>query len=526
VATQGAPSLVAAERLRRRKARIIERWLQRAYAHLEAAKSTSPPELVDSLPQVLDRMADTLESDGPDPFLRMKGLAEEHGRHRAMSTAYTLEEVIVEHQLLHDVVVEVVEEDGPLDRDTRDRITHATMAAVRDASCEFAKQRGAATEDQLNQTDTRFRHMVEAVKDYAIFTLDPSGMIKTWNVGCMRMKRFTPEEAIGHHFSMLYPDEGKRRDEPMGHLRTAAIEGRFRGEGVRVRKGGELFLADVSITPIYEAGNVVGFTKVVQDLTERNLLMQERDLSRSDMVRLRAEADYRERFIATLSHELRSPLATAKLAADLIARSPGDGQKVPEWSAKIIDALGRCDRMLSDLLDTSRLHAGEPLALEFAHCDVKAIAESMLDELAGRHGNRFRIEADGDTTGFWSADGLRRVLDNLLSNAIKYGDPSQPVTVRLRRVDDHVLISVHNFGTIIPIEEQQNLFRAFHRTPTAQRSGKPGWGIGLALVKGIAEAHGGVVKAESYPKEGTTFTVDLPVDGAAAAADVPSSSSL
>lgn len=80
------------------------------------------------------------------------------------------------------------------------------------------------------------------------------------------MKRYTPEEAIGEHFSMLYPPEGQRRDEPLGHLRTAAIEGRFRGEGMRIRKGGDLYLADVSITPIYEAGEVIGFTKVVQDL--------------------------------------------------------------------------------------------------------------------------------------------------------------------------------------------------------------------------------------------------------------------
>ena len=523
VASQGSPNLVAAERLRRRKPRIIEQWVQRARAHLDAARSTAPPELVDSLPDVLDRMAETLESDQLDAAERMRGLAAEHGRERAAQTAYTLEEVIVEHQLLHDVAIEVLEEEGPLERTSRDVITRATMTAVRDAAAEFAKSRGAQAEQQLNLADTRFRHMVDAVKDYAIFTLDPRGVITTWNVGCIRMKRYTVEEAVGQHFSMLYPEEGNRRDEPMGHLRSAAIEGRFRGEGVRARKGGELFLADVSITPIYEAGNVVGFTKVVQDLTERNLIMQERDLSRTDSERLRAEAEYRERFIATLSHELRSPLASARLAADLIARSPRDAEKVPGWTRKILDALGRSDRMISDLLDTSRLHAGQPLALEFEHCDVKTIVEGLVDELTSRHGDRIRLEVEGDSRGFWSAEGVRRMLDNLLSNALKYGDPTQPITVRLRRVDDHELISVHNFGTQISISDQQQLFRAFHRTPTAQKSGKPGWGIGLTLVKGIAEAHGGIVKAESYPKEGTTFTVDLPIDGAAAARSAVSS---
>jgi signal transduction histidine kinase len=129
-----------------------------------------------------------------------------------------------------------------------------------------------------------------------------------------------------------------------------------------------------------------------------------------------------------------------------------------------------------------------------------------------RHGDRFRIDVDGDTVGHWSPDGLQRVLDNLLSNAVKYGDPLARITIRMRRVDEHEIISVHNHGAIIPLEEQQLLFEPFHRSYGAQSSGKQGWGIGLALVKGIVEAHGGMVKGESYPKEGTTFTIDLPVD--------------
>ena len=182
---------------------------------------------------------------------------------------------------------------------------------------------------------------------------------------------------------------------------------------------------------------------------------------------------------------------------------------------RLAKSLQRADQMIGDLLDASRLDAGQPMTLAFERCDLRALAGELRDELAIRHGDRFATEIDGATTGLWSPDALRRMLDNLLSNAVKYGDPTQPITIRIRRVDDRVLISVHNFGSIIPLDEQEKLFRRFHRAPIAQTSRIPGWGLGLALVKGVAEAHHGIVKAESYPIEGTTFTVDLPIDARA-----------
>jgi signal transduction histidine kinase len=284
---------------------------------------------------------------------------------------------------------------------------------------------------------------------------------------------------------------------------------------VRVRKNGDLFLADVCITPIFSDDNLIGFTKVVQDLTERNLLMQERDLSRTNEDRLRLEAEYRERFVAMLTHDLRSPLSAAKSAAELIVRWPDKSDKVSGWAARVSDVIDRTDRMISDMLDASRVDAGQALALKFEHCDLRQIARDVCDDLAARHGNRFVVEADAATFGNWSPDALRRVIDNLLSNAVKYGAAATPIRVGVRRVDTRVLLTVHNHGTIIPVEEQANLFRPFHRTKLAQASDKRGWGLGLTLVKGITEAHHGVVKVESYPKTGTTFTIDLPLDAQA-----------
>jgi PAS domain S-box-containing protein len=505
----------AAGRLRAAKDSLLRSWAERARDRLPQARRDDPPALLDALPHFLDQLADTLASPTPGEALRRMedALAREHGRQRAQQESWSLGEVVAEYQLLRQTIFELLERDAPLRREERDLVLDGIQAAVRNAVTEFDRIRNEERDERMAFGEQRFAQFVESVKDYAIFTVDPQGFITSWNAGAERMKQYTPQEAIGQHFSMLYPEEGQRRDEPMVHLRVAAIEGRFRGEGVRVRKNREHFLADVSITPIYGDGTTLrGFTKVVQDLTERNLLMQERDLSRTEAERLRIEAEYRERFVQMLTHDLRSPLFAAKAAASLIARAPHQEDKVRTWTQRISDAVDRCDQMISDLLDAARLDAGEKIPLKVEECDLKRVAQEACDEQSTHHGNRFRVEIQGATDGRWDPHALRRVFDNLLSNAVKYGERGASIVVSIRRVGDRVLIGVHNRGTIIPVEDQAKLFQPFHRTKDAQATGHRGWGLGLTLVRGIVEAHDGVIKVESYPKEGTTFTIDLPVD--------------
>lgn len=521
-----------AERLKENAPHILETWKARVREAMPVARRTDPLALLDALPRFLEHLADGL-ADPVASAASTDEVAAEHGRQRALVTDYELDHVILEYDVLRQVMLEVLGEQEPLPASAQESLVEGIFLAVRSAAREFTRLRDderdasqaalqlshreletrvAERVDQLQKSEERFRSFVQSVRDYAIFTLDPEGGITSWNEGCERMKGWTPAEAIGSHFSMLYPEEGRRRDEPMDHLRVARSEGRFRGEGVRQRKNGELFLADVSITPIDGAGNLIGFTKVVQDLTERSLLIQERDLSRTHAEAMVMEAEYRNRFIATLTHDLRSPLAAAMTGAELIARAPEKTEKVRTWAHRISTAVERTDRMISDLLDATRLQAGEQLPLEFEHTDLKPIVGELCDDLTTRHGTRFAVLTEGQTSGFWSPDGLRRVLDNLLVNAVKYGDAGQPVTVRVRSLADRLLLSVHNEGTMIATDDQEKLFVAYHRTSLARTSGKVGWGLGLTLVKGIVEAHRGIVKVESYPKEGTTFTIDLPLD--------------
>jgi len=117
--------------------------------------------------------------------------------------------------------------------------------------------------------------LVSQAREYAIFMLDPDGFVRTWNPGAERMKGYTRDEIVGRHFSIFHTDEDRARDHPAGELRIAAAEGRYEEEGWRVRKDGSRFWADIVITPLYEAGELVGFGKVSRDLTVRRMAEQE-----------------------------------------------------------------------------------------------------------------------------------------------------------------------------------------------------------------------------------------------------------
>ena len=173
--------------------------------------------------------------------------------------------------------------------------------------------------------------------------------------------------------------------------------------------------------------------------------------------------------------------------------------------------MDRADQMIRDLLDAGRIGAGEKLALQFGTLDLAQVARDTIEELSAIHGDRFILRADQAIEGCWSYDGLRRILENLASNAVKYGVVHRPVTITLRKEAGRVLIEVHNEGNPISSTDQGALFVPYSRTASALSGGQKGWGLGLVLVRGIAEAHGGKVIVESYWETGTTFRVALPL---------------
>jgi signal transduction histidine kinase len=244
------------------------------------------------------------------------------------------------------------------------------------------------------------------------------------------------------------------------------------------------------------------------DVTDRVRARQELE----ETVReLAEERVLRESFVATLTHDLRGPLTIAKVCAEVLMRNPRDVHQLKKFET-IVRNMDRLDNMIRGLLDVTRIKSGEKVLLNISECNLNEITRAIIEEQISVHGDRFILKADKNIIGFWDCASIQRMIENLLGNAIKYGTPQCPITVQLVDVNKIVKISVHNEGQPIPADEQILLFEKFRRSSSATKSLQKGWGIGLTLVRGLAEAHGGQVNVRSELNEGTTFTISIPKD--------------
>src|SRR5438105_988039 len=154
-------------------------------------------------------------------------------------------------------------------------------------------------EEELRESEERFRLLVESVRDHAIFMLDADGIVRSWNPGAQALKGYSGEEIIGRHFGAFYTPQDLREGKPGAELRAARVNGRVEDEGWRMRKDGTVFWANVVITAIHgRGGELIGFAKVTRDMTERRKFEK---LERSSRMM--------SQFVAMLAHELRNPLA-------------------------------------------------------------------------------------------------------------------------------------------------------------------------------------------------------------------------
>jgi signal transduction histidine kinase len=184
----------------------------------------------------------------------------------------------------------------------------------------------------------------------------------------------------------------------------------------------------------------------------------------------------------------------------------------PGLAVKIDTNIDRVERMIRDLLDTNRIRANERLPLHLAEVDLAALAREVIQDLSPINYERFILKFEDGVRGIWDAEELRRALWNLAINAVKYGAADKPITISVKCAGAEAQISVHNYGSVIAPEDQVSVFDSFTRTQDAQTKGQIGWGLGLTLVRGSSEAHGGKVTVESSVARGTTFTIHLPLD--------------
>lgn len=366
------------------------------------------------------------------------------------------------------------------------------------------------TEMELRRSEARFRFLVEAVRDYAIFMLDPSGRIISWNLGAERIKGYKPSEIIGQHFSSFYPEEDVQSGKPQRELEIALREGRFEDEGWRIRKDRSRFWANVIITPFRDdAGNLIGFSKVTRDFTERMLAQKalqeserrlrdsERSLRELSLHLLRTQ-DEERRHIGREVHDcLGQNLSLLKLRLDSL------------WSRAGPEAMDEVRQGLAECVDLAQESVTQVRTISYL------LYPPMLDELGLKSAISWYLEGFTNRSGIKAAlevpSGLSRlprevelaifrVLQESLTNVYRHsGSPT--VKVRLMPKNGMLILEVSDQGNGIPLN---NLDEAGH-------DGGGALGVGL---RGMAERMrqlGGGLEVTSTPT-GTTVIATVPIE--------------
>lgn len=244
---------------------------------------------------------------------------------------------------------------------------------------------------------------------------------------------------------------------------------------------------------------------------EASVAKQEKDkIQRLNEV-LQEERSLRELFVATLTHDLRSPIAAGKIRAELIFRRSEDSL-IQSHADRIMQSLNRVDEMVQNLLDANRIRAGEKLFFAMKPVDLARLLRVLIADMTTLYGERFKTRLNHCGRGVWNAGAIRRVLENLISNAVKYGSRSEPISIEIDESAGWTAMRVINFGNPISEENQKRIFQSYQRLHQDAEAAPQGWGLGLSLVKGVMEAHCGTVEVESGLEKGTIFTLRLPTE--------------
>jgi PAS domain S-box-containing protein len=364
----------------------------------------------------------------------------------------------------------------------------------------------------LHESAEQFHILVDSVEEYAIYLLDPSGNVITWNTGAEKIKGYSAEEIIGKNFASFYTADDVAAGKPERNLREACRRGYVRDQGLRVRKDGSTFEAEVVITALYdETGKIRGFSKVIRDITDQ---IRSREFE-AEKIAAQKASKAKDDFLAALSHELRTPLTPALAAATYLQ---DNAEKLPPDFAEDVEIIKRNvqlqARLIDDLLDLTRIARGK-LHLELEDCDAHTIIENAIETahsaIAAKQLNvttelrakEHRILAD--------CIRLQQVFWNLINNAVKF--TSQGGQIIIRTFNDNAgrfHFEIADAGIGIEPQRLASLFQPFEQADPSVNRQFGGLGLGLAISKRLVDLHSGRIEAESRGRSfGATFKVTL-----------------
>jgi PAS domain S-box-containing protein len=369
-----------------------------------------------------------------------------------------------------------------------------------------------STDCVLEQTEKQFHILVDSVEEYAIYMLDPVGNVVTWNLGAQRIKQYKAHEIIGKNFASFYTAEDVAAEKPQRNLREAARTGHLRAQGLRVRKDGSTFHAEIVLTALRDsAGNLRGFSKVTRDITDQ---VRSRETEAAKIAAEKA-SKAKDAFLAALSHELRTPLTPALVAATYLA---DNADKFSAEFAEDIDIIKRNvqlqARLIDDLLDLTRVTRGK-LDLQFENVDAHILVRDAIEIASSSIASKkIRVSTQLNAEEHYiRADSIRiqQVFWNLINNAVKFTSPSGKIDIRTSNDDrGRFQFEITDNGIGIEVEWQSSLFAPFEQADPSIRRQFGGLGLGLAISKHLVNLHGGAIEVQSRGRSyGATFKVTL-----------------
>jgi PAS domain S-box-containing protein len=353
------------------------------------------------------------------------------------------------------------------------------------------------------EVQARLAAIVESSDD-AIISKTLEGIILSWNTGAERLFGYTASEAVGRSILLIIPPEREDEErEVLERLRRGERVEHF--ETVRVTKQGRRIDISLTVSPIRDSsGRVIGASKNARDITDWKRVQEA----------LREAARRKDEFLALLAHELRNPLAPLRNGLEVIRLAAGDAHTVTQARAMMERQLGHMVRLVDDLLDISRISRNKmelrrarvlltdvlSSAVETARPVIEAAGHELIISLPPEP-----VHLDADLTR------LAQVFGNLLTNSAKYTERGGRIWLAAEPRCGEVVVSVRDNGIGIPADALPHIFDIFSQVDRSLERSTGGLGIGLALVKGLVEMHGGAVTAESGGLgKGSLFTVRLP----------------
>lgn len=370
-------------------------------------------------------------------------------------------------------------------------------------------------EEELRRSEERFRLLVQSVTDYAIYMLDPTGHVTSWNAGAERFKGYRAEEIIGQHFSNFYLPEDREACVPERALATALEAGRFEAEGWRQRKDGSRFWASVVIDPVHhENGELMGFAKITRDLTERRKSQEALEQAQQAFFQSQ-KMEAIGKLTGGVAHDFNNLLAAIIGSVEIVKRKLANGQDATRFLDNVIEAAQRGTTLIQRMLAFARKQE-----IQLQTVELTALVRGMADLLERTIGSGIAIDTQFPLV-------LKPVhadpaqLELALMNLVVNARDAMPkggsilISARLTQVQvengltsgEYVCLSVTDQGEGMDAE---TLTKAVDPFFTTKGVGK-GTGLGLSMASGMAEQFGGRLTLDSTLGQGTTITLWLPV---------------